>query len=109
MRLTRFLTDLVMAEVIDVRPDRFLRELRDGKNITEATEAAGMTTVELNDLITVNPPFALAARECIAEHAEENMQIMANSAVKQIRDLCQNVINKLEAILAESIKEVRGG
>lgn len=98
-----------MGEVIDVRPDRFLRELREGKNIADAAEAAGMTLVELNDLVANIPSFALAARESIAEHAEENMQIMANNAMEQIRNTCQNIIAKVEVLLAESIKEVRGG
>ena len=63
-----------MGDVVDVRPDRFLREMRDHGDWNKACQRAGMTLIELNDLCRSNIKFDRAFVECHLEYLEEQAQ-----------------------------------
>ena len=98
---------MTIATVIDIRPDRFLHEMRDGKSVEAAAEAAGMSLQELDDLIRGNPKFGLATSECIYEHAEEQMRATAAKIVEGAKEFARLIEEKADQILAESLQEIR--
>ncbi len=61
------------AEIIDVRYDRFLRELRDTGSWKIASVRAGLTEDEIQARCEEIPKFDLAQVECSLEHSEEFM------------------------------------
>lgn len=60
-----------MGEVIDARPDRFLREMREHGEWAKACENAGFTLYEMEQLCTENAQFDLTQVECQLEYSEE--------------------------------------
>lgn len=62
-----------MGDVIDVRPDRLLREMREHGNMDKACQAAGMTIIELNALCRSNIKFDRAFVENHLEYLEEKV------------------------------------
>jgi hypothetical protein len=74
-----------MGDVIDVRPDRFLREMREHGNVDKACKASGMPRAELDDLCRVNAKFDLAQVEAHLEHIEEVIMAEARKRLGQIR------------------------
>ena len=85
-----------MGDVIDVRPDRFLRELREGTQISVAASVAGISHADLLELLHENSKFKIATRECILEYAEEQLRFEHAEKAKE-----------LEAVLHAAIKELR--
>ncbi len=77
----------VENNVIDVRPDRFLREMRDHGDWNKACHAAGMTMIELNDLCHSNIKFDRAFVECHLEYLEEKAQAAMRSGIEAARTL----------------------
>lgn len=80
-----------MGEVIDARPERFLREVRECGTWVEACKAAGLTLDEVEQLCAENPKFDLAQVECQLEYIEE-------FAKKRV----EHVIAEAERQIAES-------
>ena len=60
--------------VIDIRPDTFLRELSTGTGIMEAGTKAGIEHDELVKMFEDNPKFALTAREIIIDRVEDHLR-----------------------------------
>ncbi len=60
--------------VIDIRPDNFLRELSAGTGIMEAGTKAGIEHDELVKMFEDNPKFALTAREIIIDRVEDHLR-----------------------------------
>jgi hypothetical protein len=75
-----------MGDVVDVRPDRFLREMREHGNVNEACKAAGLPRAELEDLCRVNTKFDLAQVEVYLEFMEDAMMAEARKRVASLRD-----------------------
>ncbi len=69
------------ADVIDMRYDRFLRELREHGSWKIASEKSGLPEAEVSAACVENPKFDLAQVECQLEHSEE---FMLNSTEKSI-------------------------
>lgn len=67
------LEDKMSADVIDMRPDRFLRAIRDGGSWTETCKKAGFLTGEVEALCAENVKFDLSVVECQLEYHEEQM------------------------------------
>jgi hypothetical protein len=61
------------ADVIDVRPDRFLRALRETGSWDEACRQSGLTVDEVTQMCVDNKKFDLAQTECHLEHVEETL------------------------------------
>lgn len=82
------------AEVVDVRPDRFLRAMRDTGDWAKACEQAKLSTEEAEKLCSDNPKFDLASVECQLEFIEDQMVQQTEAAIALTRQ-------KRDAKLAE--------
>lgn len=69
------------AEIIDVRYDRFLRELREHGTWKLASQKSGLSEDEVSAACAENPKFDLSQVECLLEYHEE---FMLNSTEKSI-------------------------
>ncbi len=76
-----------MGDVVDVRPDRFLREMREHGDWNKACQTSGMTVEELNDLCMANIKFDRAFVECHLEFLEEKAQAEMQERLKAARTL----------------------
>ena len=76
-----------MGDVIDVRPDRLLREMREHGDWEKACRLAGMTMKELNDLCRSNIEFDRAFIECHLEYLEEKSQAEMQKRLKAAHTL----------------------
>ncbi len=74
-----------MGIVVDGRPDRFLREMREHGNVNTACKNAGMTCVELADLLFDSAEFDRAHVECSLEYTEESIMAEARKRLGRIR------------------------
>lgn len=84
-----------MGELVDARPDRFLREMRASGDWDIACERSGLTTDEAEALCAANPQFDLAAVECQLKHIEESID-------KEINDILQEVYKSREVLIRSS-------
>lgn len=73
-----------MGEVVDVRPDRFLRAMRDTGDWVKSCEQAGLTTAEVEELCR-NPKYDLAVVECQIEHHEDQLIQATEKVIEQAR------------------------
>ena len=73
-----------MGDVIDVRPDRFLRAIRDTGDWDVACERSGLTTAEVEELCR-DPKYDLALVECHLEHHEERIVQASEKVIEQAR------------------------
>ena len=83
-----------MSNVIDARPDRFLREMRDHGDWTKACEGAGMTSDEVNSLCQSNPKFDLAQVECQLEYIEDLYTQRIEKTIADARVMCAEAVAK---------------
>lgn len=74
-----------MGDVVDIRPDRFLREMREHGNADMACKAAGLPQAELEDLCRVNAQFDHAQVECYLEFMEDVMMAETRKRLGRIR------------------------
>lgn len=72
-----------MGDVIDARPDRFLREMRDHGTWAKACELSGLSPFEAKRLCTENPKFDLAQVECLLEFSEEFFTQMVEEVIAE--------------------------
>ena len=74
-----------MGEIVDVRPDRFLREMREHGSVDTACGNAGMLRADLEDLCRVNAKFDHAQVECYLEFMEDAMMAETQKRLGRIR------------------------
>jgi len=74
-----------MGDVIDVRPDRFLREMREHGDWNKACQTSGMSIAELNELCRSNIKFDRAFVECHFEFLEEKAQAEIQKCLQAAR------------------------
>ncbi len=86
-----------MGELIDVRPDRALREMREHGDVDKTCQAAGLTTDELNELCRVNIEFDRAIIECQLEFLEEKAMTEMRRCLKAARTLAYSLLDKRHA------------
>ena len=60
-----------MGDVVDVRPERLLREMREHGDFNKACQASGMSIAELNTLCRTNIKFDRSFVECHLEFLED--------------------------------------
>ena len=97
------------ADIIDVRPDRFLREIREGKGLEAAAAIAGLDLQELEDIIRGNARFELATRECYLEYIEDLMRANAMRIVTGAKEFARLVEEEVTALLEKQLQELRNG
>ena len=73
--------------VVDLRPDRFLRAMRETGCWADAAKAAGMSTEEVEQTCAENPKFELSAIECQLEFIDEQL---IRTCEKEIEKLWRN-------------------
>lgn len=83
-----------MGDVVDVRPDRFLRAMRDTGDWAKSCEQANLTSDEVSALCG-NPKYDLAVVECQLEHHEERLIEATEKVIEQARAQRQERINTL--------------
>ena len=76
-----------VSNIIDIRPDRFLREMRDHGDWNKACQNAGMSITELNNLCRANIKFDRAFVECHLEYLEELTQAGMRKRLEAARTL----------------------
>ncbi len=80
------------AEIHDLKPDRFLRELSEGTGISEACKRAGLEHDELVKMLEDNPKFRHTVREVIVDHAEGTLRLEVGGLVSGIRKVADDAI-----------------
>lgn len=73
------------GEVIDLRPDRFLREMREHGSTDQACMNSGMSYAEFEDLCKSNIKFDRAQAECFLEHLEDKIMTIARKQLSAAR------------------------
>jgi len=76
-----------MGDVVDVRPDRFLREMREHGDWNKACRRAGMNSQELTNLCCSNIKFDRSFIECYLEFLEEKLQAEVRKRLQAARTL----------------------
>jgi len=74
-----------MGEIVDVCPDRFLREMREHGDVDTACRNAGMPRADLETLCRTNAPFDHAQVECYLEFMEDVMMAETRKRLERIR------------------------
>ena len=84
-----------MNQLIDLRPDRFLRELRETGDLDIAATNAGMAMDEVHSLMASNRKFDLSCVECFLEYNEEQV-------IEIIQEGITGALKNMARILAET-------
>ena len=74
-----------MGDVVDTRPDRFLREMREHGTWAVACKKSGLTRNEVEQLCVDNARFDLAQTECQLEYHEEIIVKATEQAIEAAR------------------------
>lgn len=74
-----------MGDVVDVRPDRYLREMRDHGNVAKALAASGMSRAEFDSTCASNIKFDRAQVECHLEYIEDQIQTQVRKLLRVTR------------------------
>lgn len=86
-----------MGDVVDVRPDRFLHEMREHGDWAKACEKAGFTLDEAERLCLDNPKFDFAQVECHLEQIEESL---TEEVERVIAEAKRRIANARSALVA---------
>lgn len=96
-----------MSNVVDLRPDLVLRELREHGSLPRACLLARVTAQVLKELLTDYPKFATSMVECMREFAEEKV---LKTQAEKYKTLTSNYNSTKRALDAETdrlVKEAR--
>jgi hypothetical protein len=91
------------ADVIDVRPDRFLRALRETGAWEEACTQSGLTIDEVKQMCVDNKKFDLAQTECHLEHVEESLLGAIETAAMQAHVKLEEKMTGLRSAAMEAV------
>ena len=97
-----------MGELIDVRPDRFLRAMRETGDWTEACKQAGMTDAEVESLCAKNPKFDLAQVECQLEFIEDRLLRVMTEGVAKVKTIYDRRITETRDQAMEAYRNRHG-
>jgi hypothetical protein len=75
----------MVGDVVDIRPDRYLRELREHGDKLKALTASGMSQVEFDNICSSNIKFDRSQVECHLEFIEENLQTQVRKLIRVTR------------------------
>jgi DNA-binding transcriptional MerR regulator len=96
-------------ELIDLRPYRFLQEIHDNGSVDEACEKAGFTVEELEQLLSENNAFRIAAHECVMEFGEQKILDVQQKKREALEQVYTFFSEKLDRETAHLIQELRDG
>ena len=96
------------GEVIDLRPDRFLRELREHGSMGKACINSGMSIAEFNDLCASNIKFDRSQVECYLEYFEDTIMTEARVRLGKVRIAAYAELQKRHGIVVPGNFEKRG-
>ena len=90
-----------MGDLIDARPDRFLKEIRKHGTWERACALSGMTMAEADDLCNTNAEFDLAQVEAQLQFAEEAMVSAVEETIDNARLAMSNKLKQLRERLTK--------
>ena len=93
------------ADVIDMRPDRFLRVLRDTADWAQACEKAGYSASEVEELCAVNARFDLSQVECQLQFHEEKIIEATEAAIVTARQNRDTQVKNLREVQIAAWRE----
>lgn len=96
-----------MSNIVDIRPDRILRELREHGSLPRACSAAHITAPVLKDLLIDYPKFAISLAECMKESAEEAVLLTQAKKYKTLKARYTLAKELLDKQTADLIREAR--
>lgn len=73
------------ADVIDIRPDRFLRAMRDTGDWAASLKASGMSQTEAASLCREDRTFDQSVIECQLEYWDEHLTKTVNCAIAKLQ------------------------
>ncbi len=103
------LEETMTGEVIDLRPDRFLREMREHGSLVKACANSGMSHAEFDDLCRSNIKFDRAQVECYLEHFEDTVMADAQQMLKAARDQAYAELRAMHGVTVSETFGKRGG
>ena len=74
-----------MGGVVDIRPDRFLREMREHGDKLKALTASGMSQAEFDSICSSNIKFDRAQVECHLEYFEDHLNTWMRKYLRGVR------------------------
>ena len=95
------------ANIVDLRPDRFLRAMRETGNWIAACEQSGLDSNEIEKLCRKDEKFDLAQLECQLQYHEEQIIEATEQAIKQAREQRRARIQKMREDALEEFKKRR--
>jgi hypothetical protein len=75
----------MVGDVVDIRPDRYLRELREHGDKLKALTASGMSQAEFDNICSNNVKFDRAQVECHLEFIEDSIQAQVRKLLRVTR------------------------
>ncbi len=81
-----------MGDVVDVRPDRFLREMREHGDRFKALAASGMSQSEFDGICSTNIGFDRAQVECHLEYLEDQLQTQIRKLLRATRNAAYSML-----------------
>ena len=96
-----------MGEIVDVRPDRFLREMREHGEWNKACQLSGMSIRELNDLCRANIKFDRAFVECHLEYLEDKLRAAMQDSLRAARKTAYSQLVDRHPTLKEEMSDGR--
>ena len=94
-----------MGEVIDVRANRFLREMRTHGSWDDACAGSGMSTAEAENLCSINPKFDFAQVEAQLEYVEKVYTSEIEAVITKVRSACKAAVSLLRIQAMKAYRE----
>ncbi len=94
------------ADVHDLRPDRFLRELSEGIGISEAGKKAGIEPDDLVQMLEDDPKFRLTVREIIIDRAEDELRREVGVFVQGVQKVADDAIALIMVRTEEAVMAI---
>ena len=98
-----------MGEVVDVRSNRFLQEMREHGDWKQACAGSNMSAEEIEQLCEANPKFDLAQVECQLEYLEELYAQQIESVITEARKTCAEALASMRETALASFRARHGG
>ena len=94
-----------MGDVVDVRPARYLREMRDHGSAVLASKNSGMPQADLEEHCRVDPTFDLCVIESYLEFIEEAMITETYKRLGRIRASAHNALQARHPGIFNNLEE----